>query len=166
MYKFAFVILVLLTAQLFAQDGMNTIVEIDGRAMLVGHANREAFADTNFAWWFDAEYTNYEPDSAAVSELTGLDEYDITIVMGTWCSDSRREVPRFYKILDMVDYPEERLTLIGVDRDKKGMANETEGLDIQFVPTFILYKDGEEAGRIIETPVETLEEDLANIINE
>ena len=33
------------------------------------------------------------------------------------------------------------------------------------VPTFILYIDEEEAGRIIETPAETPEKDLFNILN-
>lgn len=44
-----------------------------------------------------------------------------------------------------------------------------EGFDIdQFiierVPTFIFYKNESEIGRIIETPVETLEKDILNIL--
>jgi thiol-disulfide isomerase/thioredoxin len=93
-----------------------------------------------------------------------LDDVDIKIVMGTWCSDSRTEVPHFYKILDEINYPEEKVTLINVNRDKQGLEKEVEGLDINFVPTFILYRAGEEVGRIIEMPYETLEKDMLELV--
>ena len=38
-------------------------------------------------------------------------------------------------------------------------------LDIELVPTFIFYRNGEELGRIVETPEDTLEKDLAEIVN-
>ena len=63
-----------------------------------------------------------------------------------------------------LNYPKEKLTLIGVSREKKGLSNEAEGLDIEFVPTFIFYKDGKEIGRIVETPAESLEKDLLKIV--
>ncbi len=85
--------------------------------------------------------------------------------MGTWCSDSRREVPRFYKILDELNYPEEKVELINVDRNKVGIENSVDSLNIELVPTFIIYSKGEEIGRIIETPKESLEKDLAKILN-
>ena len=37
-------------------------------------------------------------------------------------------------------------------------------LDIQSVPTFIIFKNNIEAGRIIENPVTSLEQDLVNIL--
>ncbi|MFC2119920.1 thioredoxin family protein, partial [Bacteroidota bacterium] len=94
-----------------------------------------------------------------------LEDVDIKIVMGTWCSDSRTEVPHFYKILDEVNYPKEKVTLINVNRDKQGLENEVEDLDINFVPTFIFYRAGEEIGRIIEMPYETLEKDMLELIS-
>ena len=32
------------------------------------------------------------------------------------------------------------------------------------MPTFILYKDGVELGRIVETPIESMEDDIFNIL--
>ena len=93
-----------------------------------------------------------------------LDDVDIKIVMGTWCSDSRTEVPHFYKIMDEINYPNEKVTLINVNRDKQGLENEVEGLDINFVPTFIFYKAREEIGRIIEMPYDTLEKDMLELV--
>ena len=97
-----------------------------------------------------------------------LKEYKILAFMGTWCGDSKREVPHFYKILDAIDYPMDNLTMIAVDntRDnyKKSPTGEEKGHDIIKVPTFILLKDGKEVNRIVESPKVTLEKDLKAIV--
>lgn len=97
-----------------------------------------------------------------------LSEYTITAFFGTWCGDSKKELPRFYKILDTVNFPLERLTVVGVARNrdnyKQSPGGEEEGLNIHRVPTFIFYKDGKEVNRIVEHPVKTLEDDMAKIL--
>ena len=85
--------------------------------------------------------------------------------MGTWCKDSRREVPRIYRILDAVGFYEPRLTLINLDREKSSPGKEESDLNIHHVPTVILYNNGNEIGRIIEYPVQSLEEDMVAILN-
>jgi thiol-disulfide isomerase/thioredoxin len=84
--------------------------------------------------------------------------------MGSWCSDSRREVPRFYKILDRLKFDQNKLTLFCVDRSKKDSADDTSKLNIESVPTFIFYRKEKEIGRIIESPKETLEKDIQKIV--
>ncbi len=164
--KYIFAIILFSSMINFAQDSCRVILEErSGKPMLVGVCDRSALADTNFAWWFNSEYENYSVDSVTLQKIENeITDYDITIVMGTWCSDSRREVPRFYKILDELDYPEEKIKLNLVDRSKKGLSDETDSLNIQLVPTFIFYNNGEEAGRIIESPEQTLEKDLEEIV--
>ena len=90
----------------------------------------------------------------------------IKLFMGTWCRDSRREVPRIYRILDAAGFDESRLTLINVNRGKNSPGEEEVGLNIHHVPTVILYKNGNEIGRIIESPVQLLEEDMIAILND
>jgi hypothetical protein len=68
-------------------------------------------------------------------------------------------------MLDELNHPKEKVTMINVNRHKKGIENEVEGLDINFVPTFIFYKAEEEIGRIIEMPYETLEKDIMEILS-
>jgi len=89
--------------------------------------------------------------------------------MGTWCGDSKREIPRFYKILETANYPIEQLTMVAVDHIepnyKKSPGGEEKGLSIIKVPTFIFYKDGKEVNRIVESPIESLEKDIAAIIS-
>ena len=159
------ILVMLITASLFAQNKI-MIEEKSSKPYLIGICNREAFSDSNFAWWFNSNYDQYQVDSSEVIELKKeINNYDITIVMGTWCSDSRREVPRFYKILDAIDYPSYKLTLINVDRKMKSIATEVDEMNIEYVPTIIIYRNEKEIGRIIETPEDILEKDLLLIIN-
>ncbi len=72
-----------------------------GKPMLLGNCTREAFNDSSFSWWFNSNYNMYEVDSTSLAKIADkIKNTDITIVMGTWCSDSRTLVPEFYKILD------------------------------------------------------------------
>jgi len=66
--------------------------------------------------------------------------------------------------MDEIKFPDTSITLIAVNRKKQGLNNETDGLNIQLVPTMIFYKNGVETGRIIETPVNSLKEDIYNIL--
>ena len=151
---------------LFGQDDNKLVTDKEsGKPMLVGPCTREAFSDTSFSWWFNSGYDMYEPDSVVISELkNNLDSVDVTLVLGTWCSDSRREVPHSFKIADEAGYPENKITMICVDRDKQSPSNEADSLNIELVPTFIFYKNGKELGRIEESPDKTLEEDINAII--
>jgi thiol-disulfide isomerase/thioredoxin len=84
--------------------------------------------------------------------------------MGTWCPDSRREVPRFMRILDLWQFPPGKVTFIGVDNTKLAPVGDFDRLEIERVPTFIILKNNVEAGRIIENPETSLEQDIINIL--
>jgi len=161
------IILLLFASTINAQDKNNILIDSkSGKPMLVGLCDREAFVDTNFSWWFDSGYKFYHPDTTVVTRLQELDNnYTITIVMATWCSDSRREVPRFYKLLDELNFSDGKVTLINVNRKKDGIDTDVSSLNIKLVPTFIVYSNEKEIGRIIETPKKSLEKDLLKIIN-
>ena len=147
------------------KDTLTTDV-LTGRPMLLGICNRTALNDTSFSWWFESEYDLYNIDSTSLENISGkMKDIKITIVMGTWCSDSRREVPRLFKILDYIKYPSDSVKIIMVGRDIKGKGNETDSLNVERVPSIIFYRDNIEIGRIVESPKETLEKDMINIIN-
>lgn len=154
-------------SSLFAQNTFK--VEKDektGKPMLVGLCTREVFADTNYSSWFSSGYQMYKPDSTTVNELKPyLDNINIILVLGTWCSDSQEQVPNFFKIIDETNFSEDRLTMICVDRNRKGISDEVDSLNIKLVPTFIFYKEGKELGRIEETPNDTIEKDMYAIIS-
>jgi hypothetical protein len=153
---------------LFAQQQAMNEIRFDTAAkqqILIGLCNREGLNSEIFGQYFRDEYDHYSEDPQA-GELIGqnIKGADITIVMATWCDDSRQQVGRFYKVLDNAGYPADKVTLVCVDKKKKGGPVSLEGMDIQKVPTFIVYRHGREEGRIIETPEKSLEQDLLMII--
>ncbi len=156
----------------FQAMSQNFNVEINSgneNATLLGKINKEALTREPYAEWFQKNYDEYTSDKEVIALLKKqLEDYTITAFMGTWCGDSKREVPRFYKVLDDAEFPLDRLTFVAVDRVreayKKSPGGEQEELNIHRVPTFIVYKDGKEINRIVESPVKTLEEDLLQLL--
>jgi thiol-disulfide isomerase/thioredoxin len=133
--------------------------------ILIGYCNIEGLQKGDYGTHFNNHYNVYEPSKASIKKLERkLDNVEITIVLGTWCSDSKREVPRFYKVLDDAGYNDSLVKVIAVTRDKKAVFFDIDNLDIKRVPTFIIYENGEEIGRIIETPKKSLEKDLEKIV--
>jgi len=138
----------------------------DQTTWLLGYFKREQMYHSPHCEWYLSGYDNYKPDSVAVSKLKemGTGNISIKVVMGTWCPDSRREVPRLLHILDMWNFPGDNVTFIGVDESKQSPVGEYQSLGIQRVPTFIFYKNNVETGRIIENPSTSLEQDMVNIL--
>jgi thiol-disulfide isomerase/thioredoxin len=132
---------------------------------LIGIANKASFADASFKPWYDSRYAEYRTDAAIIEQLKPIiNDYTIKGFMGTWCGDSKRGVPRFYKILEETGFDEDYFELITVGRNKKTPDNLQEGFDLIRVPTFIFFKDGKEVGRFVERPRETMEKDILKII--
>ena len=106
--------------------------------------------DTTYKWYAQNK-SGYTPNAEAVSALSqNKDSIQLLVFMGTWCGDSHAIVPKFYSLLDAAGFPAEKVTLIGVDRQKKTISHLTEALDIRNVPTIIVYKKGKELGRVVE----------------
>lgn len=161
------IFLLLLTITGFSQDKNKVeYSERVGTMILIGECNRDAFTMEPFQEWYDFEYEGYTPEQSVIKKLKKQinDVLRIKIVMGSWCSDSQREVPRFYRIMDDVGIADEKVELISVNRDKMVPEIDISALKIERVPTFIVYDGIKELGRIIETPAETLEEDLLRIL--
>ena len=161
-------ILVLLTIQLFAQS-----IEVkshDGLEKLLGQWDIERLEKTPYHNWFVTNYKAYEADKKQLKRLKKTDNFfdSVTLFMGTWCGDSKREVPRFAKLLDELEFDRGKLKLVCVDRTfqnyKQSPGREEAGLNIHRVPTFIFHHDGVEIGRIVESPKESLEYDMLKIV--
>ncbi len=157
------------STQTFAQKKVTNrvITSENGTKMLTGEFNREALEEADFKGWYNQEYDSYEVEKSKLRALKGLRNYRIEVFIGTWCPDSRRELPRLYKILDDIKFSQNRLKVIGVNRQKKSFNGEEINKNIIRVPTIIVYNNKkEEVGRIVESPVSGyLEEDLAQIVN-
>ena len=86
--------------------------------------------------------------------------------MGSWCDDSQRELPHFFKILVSIDFDQEHLQMFAMSEEKTTPSNFEKGLEIYNVPTIIFFKNGKEINRFVEFPVETLESDIQKIVTE
>ena len=149
-----------------AQPLNNTIPDPrDSSQMLYGYFSQERLTQPPFASWFNTEYDQYRPDHKTMKTLKKKIPKNISVilVMGTWCPDSRREVPRFFKILDEIGFDKSKLIDIAVDRTKNTTDVQMQHLNITNVPTIIFYQNDNEIGRIIEKPDKTLEKDMLAI---
>lgn len=114
--------------------------------------------------WFEKNYNAYTVDEGKVSLIQQRKAgVSAIIFLGTWCGDSKREVPRFYKVIEKAGFV--AFEVYGLDRKKKTPDGVEAPYGIERVPTFIFFKDGREIGRIIETPEKTIEEDIAKILS-
>jgi hypothetical protein len=134
--------------------------------MMIGRIKASDFLKTPYKSWYKEEYNAYNVD---VKELLKCEKIDksikIKVFFGSWCGDSRREVPRFIKILDYLKFKNKRVQYTGLDRSKTAPGMNLIEYNIQYVPTFIFYRNGKEIGRIIEAPAESLEKDLIRILS-
>ena len=132
---------------------------------MIGYCTLEGIADTGFLSAYHDEYASYNPEKKNLNQMYNLlDGITMTIVMGTWCSDSREQVPRFMKIFDELEHSFATPLFICVDRNKKADDVSLEGMSIVKVPTFIVYYHNREIGRIVEKPETTLDEDFLRIL--
>lgn len=167
MFKYLIPLAIIITTiQIKSQDYKITVDEKTSEPLILGYCPVSAMNDSVFSNTWTTEYNNYQPDFETLDSLEGkLEDINIKIVFRSTCSDSREQLPRLFKILNELNYNVNSITLIGVNREKQGLSNEAEGLEIEFVPTIIFYNDGNEIGRIVETPYESLEKDLLKILS-
>ena len=160
-----FILLIHLPAK---SQQMNQIIDdpVRHRPVLIDQVDRSALLTGEIGQFFQDDYNSYQPDSSAINDLKQKTKnLHIQIVFGSWCGDSKEQLPRFLKILDEIGFDQKNLLMIGVDSHKKGRIADVSALTIEKVPTFIFFSDNKEIGRIIETPVNSLEKDFLQIVD-
>lgn len=131
-----------------------------------GWVDRTIFEKSGLAEW-KAQYDTTQIAPEMIELLRQVYSGVTTVVFfGTWCPDSKREVPRLLKIADLVGIAPDSVRLYGLDRSKTSPDGLTEKYAITRVPTFIFLKHAEEVGRITEFPQTTLEGDILKILVE
>jgi hypothetical protein len=131
--------------------------------MLVGKTTQgNLFRDYPVFW---NNYRDYTPRNDVIEQLAGTKgQVDILIFFGTWCKDSISEVPKILRVLDAANDRDLKLTLYGVDREKKEGIGMSDRFGIQRIPTTIVLRNGVELGRIVEYPERSNEENLLEIL--
>ncbi|MGZ3453141.1 MAG: hypothetical protein ACXVEF_26270 [Polyangiales bacterium] len=121
---------------------------------LVGHVSREQL-EALPAWKAARASAHADPDASVA--LRGVPKgASVTIVLGTWCSDSRRELTRFFDALDRAGGPVPfAVEYVAVDHGKGGW---------KWIPVFIVIRDDKEVGRIVESAPNGIERDLGALL--
>lgn len=124
-----------------------------------------SFMDDPGARVFRTVYDTSQIDREFVDMMRKVYEgEDVLVFFGSWCSDSQRELPRFFKVADLIGIPDAKIRLYALDRSKKSPDGLTDLHGITRVPTFIFLREGREVGRITEAPQTTMEADMLTIL--
>ena len=143
----------------------DTIFE-DDAPILLGSFTRDTLESAPYNKWFIQSYKDHAVDENSLSLVKEhLKDASVTVFMGTWCEDSQREVPAFFKILDEINYESDAIKVITISEEKDEPAALLKDQDITNVPTFVFSKNGTEMGRIVEYPLESLEKDMIKILS-
>jgi hypothetical protein len=134
----------------------------------VGKINRSIFFNHSNKETYEPEYEKYVPNADAVKYIKSQKgKFQIKMVMGFWCDDSKLYVPRLIKALDVAKWDtdeNDQLKIFAVDKNKEAGFEGYKSLNITKVPTIIVYYNDREIGRIEEIPKVSVEEDLVKIM--
>lgn len=140
---------------------LSSPVEVAGELMMIGPVSYEDVL-RHFPDWKNV-HEHAQPADEIIYGIKKINiPLEIQCFIGTWCSDSRNEVPPFMKSLLLSGNPHIQIELFGVNRQKDdpdhlGLMN-----NIDLVPTFIVKSGGVELFRMIEFPESTFANDLLN----
>lgn len=139
--------------------------EVNSEKMLLGEVQYRDILHYFPAWQKADQQEGV--NSIELERLKKIQEpLEITCYVGTWCGDSRDGVPPFIKAVEASQNKNIKVNLVGVDRKKMDPENTAIQYDVQRVPTFIIFREGEEIGRMVEFPMkENFVEDFLDIVN-
>jgi thiol-disulfide isomerase/thioredoxin len=138
--------------------------------VLYGKITTDTLLKSPYVNWYKKNYDDYKINDSVKTAFKKLSFKGIKIeaFFGSWCGDSKRELPRFLKVLDEISFNKNDLSIIGTGGSdslyKQSPQGEEKSKGIFRVPVFIIYRNGAELNRINEFPVASLERDLLLII--
>ncbi len=136
-----------------------------GEIILLGKINKANLQTSDITSWFEEQSHKISADPQWGNDLQPhLRGLKIKVFMGTWCEDSQREIPHFFKLLDQIRFDQKNLEMYAMSEEKTTPENSEKGLEIYHVPTLVFFRNNNEINRFVELPVNSLESDIAKII--
>ena len=117
--------------------------------------------------WIGAQIeASPDVDQALRMASAGSADSRVTVYLGTWCSDSRRELGRFWRAVDEAGGEVAfELAYVGIRRDKERRDPGLDGVGLLRVPTFVVEMAGAEVGRVVEESPNGIENDLLALLS-
>ena len=166
-FAFIFIITIACSSSHLTNKSNYEVYSDSETKILKGIINRAILEkDTAFKWFTENMKWGQANANAVAAFSKQANKFSLIVFGGTWCHDTQNLLPIFYRLVDKSNYPQNKITLIMVDRKKQTINNLTEKYNITNVPTFIVMHDGKEAGRIIEYgKYGEIDKELGEIVN-
>jgi len=144
-----------------------SIVSDTETVVMKGVINRALLEKEPAFTWMKENRKYGTADATAVKVFSEKkNKFSVLIFGGTWCHDTQNILPLFYRLVDKSGFPENQITVVGVDRQKTAPKNFHTTWNITMVPTFIILQNGKEMGRVVEYgKTGNVERELADIVS-
>lgn len=129
---------------------------------LLGYVTEsELRRDTSCAWYRGGDHT-YLADTTLIKVLreSWSPENEYLVFAGCWCSDTKKILPVFKRVVELAGIPESKVRFYLLDLNKTSPDRLEKKHAIEYVPTIILLESGKEKGRIVEKLNKSMEADL------
>ena len=137
----------------------------EGNEILVGRVTYTQMTQYTEAW-FDKEYDFYRINEERLEKIKPLlKDKRVVLIMGTWCEDSQREVPGMMKILNQAGFNTAEMEIIAIDEDKRTKEGLEKAYNLAYIPALIFFEGEKEMNRIVEFPINSLEQDILDILS-
>ena len=137
----------------------------EGNDILVGRVTYTQMTQYTEAW-FDKEYDFYRINEERLEKIKPLlKDKRVVLIMGTWCEDSQREVPGMMKILNQAGFNTAEMEIIAIDEDKRTKEGLEKAYNLAYIPALIFFEGEKEMNRIVEFPINSLEQDILDILS-
>jgi len=131
--------------------------------VLVGPVSKEKILEALPDWARLAKA--YEPNIRAVDAIHYFSKPTrIRVFFASWNPDGKAVAAAFLRTMEMADNSVVAVEWIGVSKDMKQPAEALRSGAVDKVPTFIIFVEGVEKGRVIGAPQFAIEEDIAALL--
>ncbi|MDP3927853.1 MAG: thioredoxin family protein [Bacteroidota bacterium] len=143
-----------------------SVIKSQGDQILIGSVQKSLLQTHASSLWFEPNYQQYKPNSVIIDSLKWhANNLQVLVFAGSWCSDTQRELPRFFKVADAIGLNPNQIDIHMLNENKKGFYINESIFKIQSVPTFIFFKNGKEIGRIVESTTLPFEQEWLNLLS-
>lgn len=142
------------------------VVNEENDTILLGQINRKNIElNATYNQWYQKSYQKYHiPENWIDQHKAYAQNVTAKIFLGTWCTDTHRELGSMIKILDSLGIFHHQIEMYALTEDKDSPNAIEKEYQITQVPTLILFENQVELNRIVEFPIQSLHQDLSKIL--
>ncbi|GAB1448864.1 MAG: thioredoxin family protein [Bacteroidia bacterium] len=138
-----------------------TAQKLENETIWIGKIQKKNLLNNKLFPWFQPAYSQFKIEHI---DSIKRDNWKASIVAGTWCSDTQRELPKWIKILEARNIPLSNVQIILVDHSKSNPWFYSWAADITSIPAILFYSNGKEIGRLIEQTGDKTEHEFDSIL--